>query len=1516
VRYEEMSPAALMRAATRRRINEQYLVNANKDMGRELDRIAKRYPHLNAATAMTLAENGYTADSPEVKTVGELQAKRDSESSWWGDVKRHWTDKVENVAKPFVRTALTALNAPIELEQAKFRTGLTGAREGDLGKAVAPFGLAGQVGTMLAGNRDEIGDQTRLGSAIEVSREAGISVPQALNNNPQMGTDQDPTALLEREQQTWLPGPNALAEKRQVVNARNAGQVNGRATTFGRTAGWVVGFDPGGAAHTLMSRMLDMSNNPMLEDNDRIEDWINYAQAGFEGGVDFTATMTGDPVGRWSVARSQRFARGAARVGRRGAKAGTFTGRTVDVLTPYTRTITAGDEGAEVPVTVNGLRKTVVYQNAADIITKTKQGDRWANYLAAETDYNRMSHVLGRDTHPSVVLRMLAIRDPAEAKVAFLDAVGSGFINRTPSLTAADLTAVGQQANRVASIAAATTRRPAGRWRQLAPSETVVSRDDPAWAVEQYRRMLNAMRVGTAKDALTPDFISKNVEEFARGVVDDGADWSVPYTAAMEAAKTSLVANNMRKADAEKLTTIWQNNLARERHYWIDQHTRASKTAFVTVDGDDLGLPKAASSAEMFTEGIPLINTQAFNRAASRMSKLYQSPGWEGLVTLGDFTTAFFKFMVLPVRGPAWMIRNLSEAQARITVMGMPGIFNDPLGALAWRLADNPRSTASRQLSKWDKTVAPVRELRRANGERHGVGQFDAAGDDFRVRSELEGNFSQFAKTQEHKGGPWHDENRLSYTDDFAPVNRDERGMRDTWLDGHRFTLAKLSGSPEYRMAIDAETPLHAKNMFWKSKVRTRMAQREPSLNTREGADFFMDRVYERIEEATGGNPALRDAIRQGRIDGVPLITRNARGNMVYNKKAILALDRHADDLPEWSVAPKSTAMQNAGDAAGKAGEFVDRTVFASAFALFGSMPNNRFVNSPLFRQLHWEDAERLMPLATKEARAQLITNARKARMSDDVIRRMEAVEGPAGKLDVEDIRELADAKAFTRWMDVVYNSHNKGNWTRSIRMISPFAAAVADMYRFWSKRLVQNPLVLHRIEQGMHSARQSGFVYNDENGEERFAYPLTRGLSQVVAGVDRALTGTVKGGNMITSSLLPGVGPVVSWPVAAFLPDTPATDDLREIINPYGDPDASGGILEGFTPSHVQRFLATMGLASAEQQRRYQESVADAMAYLGSTGEYGNSEKEQERLRSDAERKGRALYLLQAFAQSSMPASPRGETNFLDPTGRVWQIAHISADYRKMMNEDPDTATHKLLTKYGEAAFLAVTGGTYGSSAFTTEEAHDLAREHPEVVDRYGDVWSYFTDENSPYSHEEYRRQLKAGERDVRTLKERQVAAQTTLAWNMYFQYKDQFGPFPKTDEQGTRQEKLDYLQAVKAELRKEFPLWDESYDANEVADRVKQTFRAANDPTFRDTQVADAIRLYGKARKQVRDYYNKAGITDSDSGWGKAKGAEEGRDYLRSVAESLVEQVPQFEVFWQRVFDSEMVDDVEGTP
>ena len=250
-----------------------------------------------------------------------------------------------------------------------------------------------------------------------------------------------------------------------------------------------------------------------------------------------------------------------------------------------------------------------------------------------------------------------------------------------------------------------------------------------------------------------------------------------------------------------------------------------------------------------------------------------------------------------------------------------------------------------------------------------------------------------------------------------------------------------------------------------------------------------------------------------------------------------------------------------------------------------------------------------------------------------------------------------------------------------------------------------------------------------------------------------------------------------------------------------------------------------------------------------------------------------------------------------------------VSADYRRFMREDPDTASQKLLQMYGDAVFDAVVGGTKGAGQFTTQESHDLARAHPEVVDKYADVWSFFTDPNSPYSHDEFRRQLGSQERTPRTLKERQVAAQTSLANSMYMQYKQQFGPFPTPEERK-------YLQMVKGKITEKFPLWDKSYDVAAAQEKVAEAFQAAKDPVFRDTATAEAVRAYEQARAQVRDWANSSGVTSSESGWGRARGAEEGRDYLRHVAEQLIQQVPSFQTLWDRVFDSEMVDDVEGTP
>jgi hypothetical protein len=116
----------------------------------------------------------------------------------------------------------------------------------------------------------------------------------------------------------------------------------------------------------------------------------------------------------------------------------------------------------------------------------------------------------------------------------------------------------------------------------------------------------------------------------------------------------------------------------------------------------------------------------------------------------------------------------------------------------------------------------------------------------------------------------------------------------------------------------------------------------------------------------------------------------------------------------------------------------------------------------------------------------------------------------------------------------------------------------------------------------------------------------------------------------------------------------------------------------------------------------------------------------------------------------------------------------HIVADdYRKLQNEDPATATEKLLDEYGDAAFLATVGKTQGGPP-TTEAVSALGRRHPELADKYPDVWGFFTDPNSPYDPSESTRQVRAGQRQTVTPREALDMANQRLGQSIYNQYKD----------------------------------------------------------------------------------------------------------------------------------------------
>jgi hypothetical protein len=89
------------------------------------------------------------------------------------------------------------------------------------------------------------------------------------------------------------------------------------------------------------------------------------------------------------------------------------------------------------------------------------------------------------------------------------------------------------------------------------------------------------------------------------------------------------------------------------------------------------------------------------------------------------------------------------------------------------------------------------------------------------------------------------------------------------------------------------------------------------------------------------------------------------------------------------------------------------------------------------------------------------------------------------------------------------------------------------------------------------------------------YAYPGGQMLTGLLTGVPVKVEGQAQGLNTITGAatgILPGVGPVVQWPVSAFLPDSPTFDDVRDMVIPYGETDAGAGSSSRCSPRTCAR--------------------------------------------------------------------------------------------------------------------------------------------------------------------------------------------------------------------------------------------------------------------------------------------------------------------------------------------------------
>jgi hypothetical protein len=143
-------------------------------------------------------------------------------------------------------------------------------------------------------------------------------------------------------------------------------------------------------------------------------------------------------------------------------------------------------------------------------------------------------------------------------------------------------------------------------------------------------------------------------------------------------------------------------------------------------------------------------------------------------------------------------------------------------------------------------------------------------------------------------------------------------------------------------------------------------------------------------------------------------------------------------------------------------------------------------------------------------------------------------------------------------------------------------------------------------------------------------------------------------------------------------------------------------------------------------------------MAYLYSSGDYDTSDPDgQADLLRDAQHKAKMLYFLRGMAQSTAPTAPTYEFSVKDKDGHLTAMHLVADEYRKLLDEDPATATEKLLDTYGHAVFLATVGKTTGR-----RRPRRPSTGWPGPTRRWRassrNVWGLFTDPGSPFDPSE----------------------------------------------------------------------------------------------------------------------------------------------------------------------------------
>lgn len=724
------------------------------------------------------------------------------------------------------------------------------------------------------------------------------------------------------------------------------------------------------------------------------------------------------------------------------------------------------------------------------------------------------------------------------------------------------------------------------------------------------------------------------------------------------------------------------------------------------------------------------------------------------------------------------------------------------------------------------------------------------------------------------------------------------------------------------------------------------VGQNIPIPPTRENVRIRVEALHgARLEAKTAGDGFLTEVIANRTIGGKAAFTE--KGAPTQDLLDYLQANINNDALPniflgKQSDAPIFQTRRN----------WFDKMV-STYFDNWVGWEHNLLDRSPLWRLYYSQEVNRLAPLLSKDAATELMEiYASRVRYYDsmragftvealggertmkfpkaftlqdyvgpevDADELMTSLRSAKGGMSREELHILANSLTMDRLEGYLFNASARNSITDAARAIAPFGAAWAETTKRWAGMLAKNPENVARAYRNFGIAGQTndvelfqnkGLIHKDpSSGEFFYSLPFSYGIASFLAnqfgentGARYGLEAPVKGLNMALN-FVPGVGPVVGYPLGQLLYTTPQLRDFATFFMPYG-PAKSPLTPSEYLPGWLSKIVSAF-LDSDKQTGVVGDTMDDVLRAEIATGKWNLQDPlQRQALGEDVKTKAKVLTILRAIGQGIGPSAPQLRQKIRTESGEAYAGALVE-QYYKMLEEEPDTATNRFLSVFGDDVFAYMAGKTrevLGGIEADTEFAK-WQLDNADLFDsNFRDVAGYFGPKGSTYDWAIWNYQVEKNQRErIPPFPVQLELAEQAVGMARYREYVAAAGPRPNKAQR-------DYLASKREELQKEFPgmLTQSAYDVNKFDRQIEQLKLAVNDPRLADNEIADAVAQY----LQSRDFYKMA-LEAAGIGWASETNefAIMARANLNFEGTTLAAQVPGF----TRVFDRLLSKEVE---